>query len=186
MGKSIAHCSIGQRRRRGLRYITDDRIGEGTVARFPIATNLLLKQIGDAPYWRRGFTQTQQIARHAREKITEYDIRTPEIDTPVGTLSGGNIQKVLLARELGGQARAVIFAKPTHGLDVQNSQLIRDRIRRTAQSGVAVLLISTDLEELLELSDRIAVMSQGRLVGTVINDSLARNHIGAMMSGAAS
>lgn len=186
MGESIGSCSIGQRRQRGLRYITDDRMGEGTVVSFPVATNLLLKQIGEAPFWRRGFMQAQQIAYHARDKIAEYDIRTPQIDTPVGTLSGGNIQKVLLARELGGQARAVIFAKPTHGLDVQNSQSIRERIRRTAQSGVAVLLISTDLEELLELSDRIAVMSQGTLVGTVDNDSLARNHIGAMMSGAVS
>ncbi len=184
-GEPIEHWSIGQRRRRGLRYVTDDRIGEGTVATFPIATNLLLKQIGDAPYWRRGFLQAQQIARHARDRIKEYDIRTPQLDTPIGTLSGGNIQKALLARELGGQAQAVIFAKPTHGLDVQNSQSIRDRIRRAAQSGVAVLLISTDLEELLELADRIAVMSQGRLVGNVDNDALARGRIGAMMSGTA-
>lgn len=183
-GEPIAHCGIAQRRRRGLRYVTDDRLGEGTVGAFPVSINLLLKQIGDVPFWRRGVAQPAAIARHAQEQIREYDIRVPQIDTPLGKLSGGNIQKILLARELGGQARAVIFAKPTHGLDVQNSQSIRDRIRRAARTGMAVLLISTDLEELLELAGRIAVMSRGRIVGMVDNNPAARGRIGELMSGA--
>ncbi|WP_218586276.1 putative B6 ABC transporter ATP-binding protein [Acerihabitans arboris] len=184
VGEPIEHCSIGQRRRRGLRYVTDDRLGEGTVGAFPVSINLLLKQIGDAPFWRRGIVRPDAIARYAREQIRAYDIRTPAIDTPLGKLSGGNIQKALLARELGGQARAVIFAKPTHGLDVQNIKSIRGRIRRSAEAGMAVLLISTDLEELLELADRIAVMSQGRIVGMVDNNPAARGRIGELMSGA--
>lgn len=184
-GESIGHYSIGQRRRRGLRYVTDDRLGEGGVGAFPIALNLLLKQIGDAPYWRRGIVQPEPIERHARKQIHDYDIRTPETATPLGKLSGGNMQKVLLARELGGEARAVIFAKPTHGLDLRNSQAIRRRIRRAAQSGMAIVLISTDLEELLELADRIAVMSQGNIVGTVDNDASARGALGALISASA-
>ncbi len=183
-GESIEHCSIGQRRKRGLRYVTDDRLGEGTVGTFPVSVNLLLKQIGDAPFWRRGMVRPAAIARHALAQIIEYDIRTPAIDTPLGKLSGGNIQKALLARELGGLAKAVIFAKPTHGLDVQNSKSIRGRIRLAAGAGLAVLLISTDLDELLELADRIAVMSQGSIVGMVDNTPAARGRIGELMSGA--
>ena len=181
-GEPLDHLSVGQRRQRGLRYVTDDRLGEGTVASFPIAANLLLKQIGAPPYWRRGIEQPTLIARHARERIDEYDIRTPALDTPLGKLSGGNIQKTLLARELGGQARAVIFAKPTYGLDVQNTLAIRQRIRQSAYSGMAVILISTDLEELLALSDRIAVISRGKIVGLVSNGPTARTQIGELMS----
>ncbi|WP_413723376.1 putative B6 ABC transporter ATP-binding protein [Sodalis sp. RH24] len=183
-GERIDHENIGQRRRRGLRYVTDDRLGEGTVATFPVSINLLLKQIGDTPFWRRGIVQPAAIARHALRQILEYDIRTPAVDTPVGKLSGGNIQKTLLARELSGQARVVIFAKPTHGLDLQNTQSIRGRIRRAAGAGMAVLLISTDLEELLELADRIAVMAQGGIIGMVENNPAARGRIGELMSGA--
>ncbi len=183
-GESIGQLSIGRRRKRGLRYVTDDRLGEGTIGTFPVSINLLLKQIGEPPYWRWGIEQPEAIARHARERIGEYDIRTPEIDTPIGKLSGGNIQKALLARELDGPARMVIFAKPTHGLDVQNTTAVRERIRRSARAGMAVMLISTDLEELLELAGRIAVMSQGGIVGMVINTPRARGQIGELMSGA--
>jgi len=184
-GEAIEHLSIGQRRKRGLRYVTDDRLGEGTVGTFPLSINLLLKQIGEPPYWRWGIKQPEAIARHARERIDEYDIRTPEFDTPIGKLSGGNIQKALLARELGGPARMVIFAKPTHGLDVQNMKAVRERIRQSARAGMAVLLISTDLEELLGLADRIGVMSRGSIVGMVNNGPQARGQIGELMSGAA-
>ncbi|WP_255556803.1 ABC transporter ATP-binding protein [Sodalis sp. dw_96] len=182
-GEAIEQLSIGQRRKRGLRYVTDDRLGEGTVGSFPVSINLLLKQIGEAPFWRRGIEHPEAIARHARERIAEYDIRTPEVDTPIGKLSGGNIQKALLARELGGPARMVIFAKPTHGLDVRNMTAVRERIRRSARAGMAVILISTDMEELLGLADRIGVMSGGRIVGMVAKGPRARSQIGELMSG---
>ncbi|WP_099558634.1 putative B6 ABC transporter ATP-binding protein [Hartmannibacter diazotrophicus] len=184
-GAEIGHLSPGNRRRIGLRYVTDDRLGEGTVGAFPISLNLLLKQVGEQPFWNRGFEQSSAIADHARQLVSDFDVRTPGIETPIGKLSGGNIQKALLARELTGDARVVIFAKPTYGLDVQNIRATRDRIRAAADRGLAVLLISTDLEEVLELSDRIAVMSQGRIVGTTENDTGARTRVGAMMSGVA-
>ncbi|MFS2222347.1 putative B6 ABC transporter ATP-binding protein [Pantoea sp. B65] len=182
-GASIESCSIGERRRRGLRYVTDNRHGEGTVSTFPVATNLLLKQIGDAPFWRHGIEQTAEIARWSAARIREYDIRVPQTDTPIGKLSGGNIQKAVLARELGDTPRAVIFSKPTYGLDLQNIRSTRRRIRESAQAGSAVMLISTDLEEILELADRIAVMSQGQIVGIVDNDPAARTRVGELMSG---
>ena len=183
-GEAIEALDVGGRRRRGLRYVTDDRLGEGTVGGFPVATNLVLKEIGEAPYWRHGVERHQAIAAHARDLIEAFDIRTPGPATPIGRLSGGNIQKALLARELSGPARVVVYAKPTYGLDVQNIVATRRRIRQAAERGVATLLISTDLEELIELSDRIAVMAHGRIVGTVENDAAARERVGALMVGA--
>ena len=107
------------------------------------------------------------------------------ISTPVGRLSGGNIQKVLLARELAEGARAVIFNKPTYGLDLSNTLATRQRIRDIAGQGLAVLLISTDLEELLSMCHRIAVISQGRLVGTIANGEGAGERVGRLMVGLA-
>ncbi|WP_307269219.1 putative B6 ABC transporter ATP-binding protein [Labrys wisconsinensis] len=184
-GRPIEALDVGARRALGLRYVTDDRLGEGTVGAFPVATNLVLKEIGEPPFWSRGIDRPAALAAHARALVTAYDVRTPGIETPIGKLSGGNIQKALLARELSGSARAVIFAKPTYGLDVQNIRATRRRIREAAAGGMAILLISTDLEELLELADRIAVMARGRLVGTVGNDGEARRRVGEMMSGVA-
>lgn len=182
-GTYIDRLSIGQRRAKGLRYVTDDRLGEGTVGSFPMSINLLLKEIGQMPYWRGGLEQPEAIRENARQKVKDFDIRTPSIDTPVGKLSGGNIQKVLLARELSGSARVVIFEKPTYGLDLANISATQMRIRETAQSGAAVILISTELDELLALSHRIAVMDQGRIAGIVENTEGARHKIGELMSG---
>jgi simple sugar transport system ATP-binding protein len=184
-GQPIEDLPVGTRRHRGLRYVTDDRLGEGTVGTFPVTINLLLKQIGEAPFWRSGIQQAGAIADNARRQVKDYDIRTPDIETPAGKLSGGNIQKLLLARELTGSARAVIFAKPTYGLDLNNIAASRRRIREAADSGKAVIVLSTELDELVELSDRIAVMSQGRIVGIVENDGEARRKIGEYMSGVA-
>ncbi len=185
-GQALESLDVGGRRRLGLRYVSDDRLGEGTVASFPVATNLLLKEIGEAPFWTRGWEHRGRIADHARRLVEAFDIRTPSVNTPIGRLSGGNIQKALLARELSGPAKLVIYAKPTYGLDVQNILATRRRIREAAERGVATILISTDLEELLELCDRIAVMSHNRLVGTVANDNVARERVGALMVGAVS
>jgi simple sugar transport system ATP-binding protein len=182
-GRPITGLDIGTRRRLGLRYVTDDRLGEGTVAGFPISINLLLKEIGGAPFWKWGVERPDPIRRHARDLIEDFDVRTPGPDIPVGKLSGGNIQKALLARELSGGARAVIHSKPTHGLDVRNTASTRRRIREAAEAGVATVLISTDLDEILELADRIAVMSEGRIVGIVANDGDARSRIGRLMAG---
>ena len=185
-GVPLQRLGVGARRRLGLRYVTDDRLAEGTVGIFSVATNLLLKQIGEAPFWLRGIERRQAIAAHARTLVARFDVRTPSVETPIARLSGGNIQKAILARELSGPAKAVILAKPSYGLDVQNILATRRRIREAARTGIATILISTDLEELLELSDRIAVMSRGRLVGTLANDRDARQRVGALMTGLSS
>jgi general nucleoside transport system ATP-binding protein len=184
-GESLDGLGVGARREKGLRYLTDDRLGEGTVGAFPVSINFFLKQIGTSPFWRNGVEQRQEIDSRAGELVREYDVRTPSIKTPIGRLSGGNIQKILIARELAEGVKAVIFNKPTYGLDLANTLATRQRVREVAARGMAVLLISTDLEELLSMCDRIAVMSGGALVGTVENSSDARTKVGRLMIGLA-
>ncbi len=184
-GIELTSLSQGERRALGLRYLTDDRLGEGTVGAFPVATNFFLKIIGSEPLWKHGIEQRGLIETRAAALVQQYDVRTPSVHTPVGRLSGGNIQKLIIARELADGARVVIFNKPTHGLDLANTLATRDRIRSIAEQGLAVVLISTDLEELLALAGRIAVMSGGAITGIVDNGEAAYNTIGRLMIGLA-
>lgn len=184
-GLEVGGLPVAARHRRGLRYVTDDRLGEGTIAQAPVAEALVLKRIGEAPFWRSGIVRPAAIEAHAVAAIERFDIRAPGPGTPVGRLSGGNIQKVLLARELHGQAKAILYDKPTYGLDLHNIHLTRGRIRDGADAGMAVVLASTDLDELLSLCGRIGVMSRGRLAGIVDNGAGARARIGRLMIGGA-
>ncbi len=183
-GVDITALDVGGRRGLGVRYITDERLGEGTVPPFSVATNLVMKEIGAPGLWRNGISLWDRIHGHARARIERFDIRTPSERTPLGRLSGGNIQKVLLARELGETARLVVFNKPTHGLDLQNIRVAQDHIRAGAESGLATILISTELDELIELSDRIGIMFQGHLTGIVDNVEGVEQRIGLLMTGA--
>jgi len=183
-GHEITRDRVPERRKHGIRYVTDERLGEGTVGAFSVATNLVLKEIGADPYWRRGLSDWPLIHEHAREQIRRNDIRTPSERTMLSNLSGGNIQKVLLARELDAEASVVVFNKPTYGLDLQNTRLAHERILASAERGLAIIVISTDLDELLEISDRIGVMFQGRLVGIVENSADVERRVGLLMTGA--
>jgi simple sugar transport system ATP-binding protein len=183
-GIDVTADGVPERRKHGLRYVTDERLGEGTVGAFSVATNLVLKEIGVPPFWKRGWSDWGLIHTHARGEIKRNDIRTPSEKTPLGRLSGGNIQKVLLARELNAQASVAVFNKPTYGLDLQNTRLAHDRIVASAERGMAIVVISTDLDELLEVSDRIAVMFQGHLAGIVENGPDVERKIGLLMTGA--
>ena len=185
-GADITADGVPGRRKHGIRYVTDERLGEGTVGAFSVATNLVLKEIGVAPFWKRGISDWNRIHEHARGQIERNDIRTPSEKTPVGRLSGGNIQKVLLARELNAEASVAVFNKPTYGLDLQNTRLAHDRILASANGGMAIVVISTDLDELLEVCDRIGVMFQGRLAGIVENAPDVERKVGLLMTGAQS
>jgi simple sugar transport system ATP-binding protein len=182
-GSPVDGLSISARQRLGLRYVTDDRLGEGVVSSYPLSMNLVLKRIGQAPFWRRGRVNRAAIQRGAMEAVGAYDIRTPSVDTRIGKLSGGNIQKALLARELSFSPRVVVFNKPTHGLDVKTIAAIRERIRDLATDGVAIVVISNDLDELLDLSDRVAVLDAGRIAGMVPTGPGAEARIGELILG---
>jgi ABC-type uncharacterized transport system ATPase subunit len=181
----ITALTVAARQKLGLRYVTDDRLGEGIVSALPVSLNLFLKRIGQLPFWRHGRIQRSVIDRRAEELVSDFDVRTPSVSTRAGTLSGGNIQKVILARELSFDPKVVVFHKPTYGLDVKTTTVVRDMIRDLAKRRGAVLVISTDLDELLEICDRIAVLSRGRLVGVLDNGPGAAQGIGELMVGSA-
>ncbi len=182
-GVDITGLGVAGRHRRGVRCISDDRLAEGAVGAFPIALNAVLKAIGRPPWWRGGIDRPAAIRARGRALIAAYAIRAPGPDTPVDRLSGGNIQRLLLARELDSAVRVLVCHKPTHGLDVLSAADFRRRLRAAAGNGVGVLLISGDLDEVLALADRIAVLVAGRIVATVANGADARTRIGRLMAG---
>lgn len=184
-GVDVTAGDVLSRRAQGVRYITDERLGEGTVGSHSIAINLALKSIGIEPHWSpAGFTRWRLIRESAKDAIRTHDIRTPSETTPIALLSGGNIQKALLARELSPDAKLIVFNKPTYGLDLQTTVLARRRIRAGAGSeNAAILVISNELDELAQTCDRIAVISDGRMVGVVENGPGAEEQIGRLMIG---
>ncbi|MHC9044547.1 putative B6 ABC transporter ATP-binding protein [Microbacterium saperdae] len=184
-GQDVTRLGVRGRQQLGLRYVTDDRLHEGTVGSMPVSLNLVIKRIGQRPFWKWGQIQDKVVDAEAERLIEEYGIRTPSPATRAGTLSGGNIQKILLARELTHGARLVIVNKPTYGLDLKTVRLVREILIDFAANGGSVLLLSTDLDELVELSHRIEVISRGRLVGSVINDGPGTaEKVGQHMTGA--
>lgn len=182
-GRSVIRLDVSARQRLGLRYVTDDRLGEGVVAPYAVSLNMVLKRIGQPPFWRRGAIDQPSIDETARLLIEEFDIRTPSTETRIGALSGGNIQKTLLARELSFEPRVVVFNKPTHGLDVRTIAMVRGRIAELADRGVAIIVISTDLDELVDMCDRVAVLFEGRIAGTVDVGPGAETRIGELILG---
>jgi len=181
--RSIGKLSVFRRQQLGLRYVTDDRLGEGIVPSLSVALNLMLKRIGQEPFWKRGVIQQRALNGVASDLVRQFDVRTPSADTRAGTLSGGNIQKVLLARELSFEPKVVVYNKPTQGLDVKTTKAVRQQIREGRRNGVTAIVISTDLDELLDISDRIAVLYRGRIVGIVDNAPDAAERIGELMLG---
>jgi general nucleoside transport system ATP-binding protein len=184
-GGPVTGMPVSARQKLGLRYVTDDRLGEGIVGSLPVGINLFLKRIGEQPFWRHGRIQRAAIDQRAGELVREFDVRTTGVGTRAGTLSGGNVQKILLARELSFDPKVVVFSKPTSGLDVKTTATVRDLIRGLAARGGAALVISTDLDELLDIADRIAVLSRGRLVGVVPNGPGVTEEVGRLMVGSA-
>jgi general nucleoside transport system ATP-binding protein len=146
-----------------------------------VATNAVLKRIGRRPFWRAGTERRDEIDRFAEGLVERFNVRTPDVHTRLATLSGGNVQKLLLARELAGEPRVAVFNKPTHGLDVRTAEFVRDQIREAAAVGLAALVISTEIEELVDLCDRIVVISRGELTGEVENTPGVEERVGALM-----
>jgi len=167
----------------GLAHIPSDRYQRGMLQDFNVAENLVIERFDRAPFTQRGFLDWKQIFHHASELATTFDVRTPSIQTLAGKLSGGNAQKMILARELARNPRVLLAAQPTRGLDVSAIEFIHTRLVEQRDAGAAILLFSTELDEILTLSDRIAVMYCGRIVGLVDAASVDVNQLGLMMGG---
>jgi ABC-type uncharacterized transport system ATPase subunit len=181
-GKPLAGRSVHQILNAGVGFVPEDRTEDGLVAEFTIAENLMLDRSDQEPFVRHGSLQRGFLADFAREKVAEFDVRTQSIDTHAGRLSGGNQQKVVLARELSRDLRLLIAAQPTRGLDVGSIEFVHTRIIATRDSGVPVIVVSTELDEVTALADRIAVMYRGAIVGIVPGDT-PREVLGLMMIG---
>ena len=166
----------------GVGFVPEDRSEDGIVKEFTIAENLMLDRFTGGPFVKRGTLQLADLDRFAEEKVREFDVRAQGITTKVGRLSGGNQQKVVLARELSRELRLFIAAQPTRGLDVGSIEFVHKRIVATRDAGVPVVVVSTELDEVAALADRIAVMYRGRIVGIVPGDT-PREILGLMMAG---
>lgn len=166
----------------GVGFVPEDRKEDGLVAEFSIAENLMLDRSDGAPFVKGGNLQLGTLAAFAREKVAEFDVRTPSIETKVGRLSGGNQQKVVLARELSRDLRLLVAAQPTRGVDVGSIEFIHKRVIETRDAGVPVIVVSTELDEVAALADRIMVMYRGKVVGIVPGDT-PRDVLGLMMAG---
>ncbi|WP_136051706.1 ABC transporter ATP-binding protein [Microbacterium sp. K36] len=168
----------------GVGFVPEDRTEDGLVAGFSVAENLILDRSDDVAFSRAGTLRRGALEDFAKERIAEYDIRTQGPYTPAGTLSGGNQQKVVIAREMSRELRLFVAAQPTRGVDVGSIEFIHKRIIETRDAGVPVIVVSTELDEVAALADRIAVMYRGTIVGIVPGDT-PRETLGLMMAGAA-
>jgi simple sugar transport system ATP-binding protein len=166
----------------GVGHVPEDRTHDGLVGEFSIAENLVLDRSFGPPFVRRGEVRRAHLAEFARQRVDEFDVRTSSIRTQVRRLSGGNQQKVVIARELARPLRLLVAAQPTRGVDVGSIEFIHRRIVETRDAGTPVVVVSTEIDEVLGLADRIAVMYRGRVVG-VVPAGTSREVLGLMMAG---
>ncbi|MFN2185446.1 MAG: ABC transporter ATP-binding protein [Anaerolineae bacterium] len=184
MGQDVTNATPRDVTELGVAHIPEDRQRDGLVLPFPIYDNLILQTYYEPPFAEHAALQFGQVYEYAERVSEEFDVRTPSIALPVQNLSGGNQQKVIVAREFSRPIKLLIAAQPTRGLDVGSIEYIHRRLIEKRDEGVAVLLVSVELDEIMALSDRIAVMYEGKIVGTVDADKISREELGLLMAGA--
>lgn len=169
----------------GISYIPEERMRDGMIRDFTVSENLILREFDRPPFARNGFLNRAAIQRNSTELVKDFSVKTPTLETPVKNLSGGNIQKLVLARELSRKPEVIIAAQPTRGLDIGATEYVHGRLLEQRELGTATLLISEDLDEILALSDRILVLFQGRIMGDVPRAEATAEKLGLMMAGEA-
>ena len=182
-GRDLTDSPAWKRIDAGLRYVPADRKRRGVVPDLSIADNSAIKNYRMAPYSKRGVLQPEAIRQFAARLVEEYDIRCESINTQVGTLSGGNMQKLLLAREASENSALLVVEHPTQGLDIGAIEFVRKALLDKRDEGTAILLVSADLDEVLELSDRVVVMYEGAAVQECRHEEINREAIGLAMAG---
>jgi len=184
-GRDITRSGPRRSLEAGIGYIPEDRSHDGYVGEFSVRDNLVLDLYRTPEFSSGPALKLAAIERNADHRIEEFDIRTGSAESPVGSLSGGNQQKVVVAREFSRQLKVLIASQPTRGVDVGSIEFIHKRIIAERDQGTAVVIVSTELDEIFALSDRIAVMYDGRVVDTVTPD-IEREEIGLLMAGGGS
>jgi len=184
-GKEISNWKTGDILAAGVAHVPEDRHHNGVVLGFSVAENAILVGHQDRSLHYRGFLASKQVARFAQRLIGDFDIRCDGAEAEMSGLSGGNQQKLVLGRELARSPKLLIAMQPTRGLDVGAIEYVHARLAEQRAAGMAILLISTELEELLTLSDRIVVLRDGRITGEVCRSEATTETIGNLMLGEA-
>jgi len=183
-GRGLRNGDPQQAIERGVAHVPEDRLGTGVSPSLSVADNLILKSHRRSPMATTGVLRHNRIKANATELMNRFAVAAPGPDTPTRLLSGGNVQKVVLARELSSRPTVIVAANPTRGLDVGATESVRALLLEAASQGVGILLISEDLDEILTLADNIAVMYEGRIVGFVSRAEANVEHLSLMMAGA--
>lgn len=182
-GDDLTNASPRKIADRGVAYVPEDRDERGLVPSMSVKENLILRNYCKEPYCERFLLNSDYINKDSEKKISKYNIVTPSLETPAELLSGGNLQRLLLARETSGKPNLLIAAYPTHGLDVGSVEDIRKLLLEQRKEGSAIFLISENLDEIMMLSDRIAVIYEGKFMGIVDVDDVSKEELGLMMTG---
>jgi ABC-type uncharacterized transport system ATPase subunit len=183
LGKDTTGYSPREITEAGSAHVPEDRLRDGLVLTFSVADNLVLNTYYQSPFSKGSSLQPEEINKTARERVEQFDVRTPSISVPVSNLSGGNQQKVIVAREFSRPIKLLIASQPTRGLDVGSIEYIHKRIIEKRDEGCAVLLVSPELDEVMSLSDRIAVMYGGRIIAIMPAEQATREKLGLLMAG---
>jgi simple sugar transport system ATP-binding protein len=182
-GSNLTNASLNVRIAAGMAFIPEERMRDGAIREFSVQENLFLHDHRSPKFSRGIFLSFGRMAAHANELIAEFGVKTPSRDTPLKNLSGGNIQKLIMARELSREPAILIAAQPTRGVDIGASEYIHQCLAKQREGGMGILLISEDLDEIRALSDRIAVMYEGQIIGIVERGQGTVEQIGLMMAG---
>jgi ABC-type uncharacterized transport system ATPase subunit len=183
LGQDVTQSLVSERRKLGMAHIPEDRIRLGLNLEASLEENLLLTCYGEAPYSGRGFLRRDAVRQMAQDAIDRFDIAAARVGSGISTLSGGNLQRVVLGRELGGVPKLIVANQPTRGLDVGSIEFVHRILLEARDQGVAVLLVSVELDEIMTLSDRIIVLFRGRIAGEAAGDSATEEELGLLMAG---
>ncbi|MGI9596405.1 MAG: ABC transporter ATP-binding protein [Acidimicrobiales bacterium] len=183
-GVDLTRANPAATRAAGLAYVPEERMRDGAIGEFQVNENLLLVNHGQPAFLRAGLFNFDRIRTHCQRLVDAYSVKTPTLTTPTSSLSGGNIQKLIMARELDSSPTVILAAQPTRGVDIGAAEYIHSQLIEQRGDGVAVLVISEDLDEILGLADRIAVMYEGRVVRIVDRTDATREGLGLAMAGA--
>ncbi len=182
-GVEMANRGPAEIRQSGLGYVPEERMRDGVIGDFTVADNLMLIDNRSERFSRLGFLRPAAMRTRCRELVDAFRVKTPGLDTPTRNLSGGNIQKLILARELSGEPRVLLVAQPTRGIDIGASEFVHHRLVEQRRRGIGILIISEDLDEVTALSDRVLVMYEGEIIGEVDPRVTSRETLGLMMAG---
>ncbi|HQV69284.1 MAG TPA: ABC transporter ATP-binding protein [Thermoflexales bacterium] len=182
-GHDVTSATPAQRIAAGLAAIPEERMKDGVVRDFGVTDNLILRDHAGPPFSRAGFLDFAAIEHEGKKLVDGYRVKTPTLTTPTKNLSGGNIQKLILARELSRKPDVLVCAQPTRGVDIGASEYIHQRLLEQRERGMANLLISEDLDELLALSDRVAVMFEGKVMAVLERSEATLEDLGLLMAG---